>query len=183
MGIFRSLRLVIRTDGDTLAIAAAVRGEVRRVDPALPVSNVKTMEDVLDEAVRPQRFDSYLLGAFAAIALILAAVGVGGVMAYSVTQRIQEIGIRVALGAQRGTIVGMVLRRGMLLAGVGITAGLLASLAGTRIVSTFLFGVGPRDPWTFVIVTLVLAGTALIAILVPAYRASRVDPIVAIHYE
>jgi putative ABC transport system permease protein len=141
------------------------------------------MDDVLEESVSQPRFSSQLTAIFAALALLLAAVGLYGLMAYSVTQRTNEIGIRMALGATRENILGLVLKQGSVLALGGIALGLIASILITRILSNMLFAVSPRDPQTFFAVGLVLAGVALIASYVPARRATRVDPMVALRYE
>jgi putative ABC transport system permease protein len=141
------------------------------------------MDDVLGASVSEPRFSSQLLALFAALALVLAAVGLYGLMAYSVTQRRNEIGIRMALGARREDILRLVLRQGSMLALTGIGLGLIASVFMTRVLSGLLFAVGPTDPQTFLAVALLLVGVALAACYIPAWRATRVDPMVALRYE
>jgi putative ABC transport system permease protein len=153
------------------------------VDPNQPVYDVATMEQRFSQAVAPQRFNALVLGIFAGVAVILAGVGVYGVMAYSVTRRTHEIGIRRALGAQQQDVMRFVLRRGAGLALVGITLGLAGALALTRFLSNLLYGVTVRDPLTFVAVSLILTGVALMACYIPARRAMKVDPMVALRYE
>ncbi|MET0623131.1 MAG: ABC transporter permease [Pyrinomonadaceae bacterium] len=178
-----SLYVAVRTSGDPAALAAAVRREVAAVDPEQPVANVRTMEERLAESVAQRRFNMTLLGVFACVALVLAGVGVYGVMAYAVARRTHEIGIRVALGAQRGDVVRLVLRQGMWLALAGVGAGLAGAYAVTRLMSGLLYGVSPTDPLTFVGVALLLAAVGLLACLVPARRATKVDPMTALRYE
>lgn len=177
------MSLVIRTNGDPTNIAAAMRNEMRSLDKGIPVFNVRTMNDVLDTSVAPRRTPMLLLSAFAAIALLLAMIGIYGVTAYYVTQRTQEIGIRMALGAQMSDVLKLVLRSGMVLALIGIGAGLVGAFALTRLITTLLFGVNPTDVFTFVSVSLCLLVTALIACYLPARRATKVDPLIALRYE
>jgi len=147
------------------------------------LSNIRTLDAIRDASIAQPRFSAQLLGTFAALALILAAVGLYGLMAYSVTQRINEIGIRVALGATRTDVLNLVLRRGALLALYGIAIGLVASLALSRSLGSFLFGVRPTDPLTFSAVAATLAAVALAASYIPAYRATRVDPNTCLRHE
>jgi putative ABC transport system permease protein len=177
------MSFVVRTEGDPMLQAGAVRRVVQDMDPTVPVANVQTMEDVVDGTLAQSRAIALLLGAFAAAALLLAAAGIYGVMAYSVTRRTREIGVRVALGARRGEIVGMVLRQALSLASAGVLAGVVAALGFTRLLASLLYETAPADPVVFAFVVLALAGTALAAALVPAWRASRVDPIVALRCE
>jgi putative ABC transport system permease protein len=149
----------------------------------LPVTQVMTMDDLLSGSVSPRRFSAVLIGIFAGLALLLAAVGIYGVMSYVVGQRTHEIGIRMALGAQRGDVRRLVVNRGVKLAATGVAIGLAGALALTRFLSSLLFGVKPADPFTFAGVALLLAGVAVLACYVPARRAMRVDPIVALRYE
>ena len=178
-----SLYVAVRTSGDAGALAASVRREVAAVDPEQPIANVRTMEERLAESVAQRRFNMTLLGVFACVALVLAGVGVYGVMAYAVSRRTHEIGIRVALGAQRGDVVRLVLRQGMWLALGGVGAGLAGAYAATRLMSGLLYGVSPTDPLTFAGVAALLAAVGLLACLVPARRATKVDPMVALRYE
>jgi predicted permease len=176
-------RLVVRTASDPAATAAAVTEIVHRVDPSLPVTEVTTLDGLLSRSVSARRFSAVLIGMLAGLALILSAVGICGVMSYTVGQRTQEIGIRMALGAQPGKMLALVLGRGARLALLGIAAGVLGALGLTRFLSSLLFGVGTADPLTFVGVAVLLLGVALAACYVPARRAMRVDPLVALRYE
>jgi putative ABC transport system permease protein len=178
-----SLSFVIRTNGEPLGMAAAARNEFRSLDKSLPVFNVRSMNDVLATSVAPRRTPMLLLSAFAGVALLLAMIGIYGVTAYYVTQRTQEIGIRMALGAQMSDVVKLVLKSGMVLALVGVAAGLAGAFALTRLMSSLLFGVKPTDVITFAAVSLCLLVTALIACYIPARRATKVDPLVALRYE
>ena len=177
------MSLVIRTTGEPASLVGAVRNEIHTLDKSIPVFNVKTMNDVLAISVGPRRTPMLLLSAFAAVALLLAMIGIYGVTAYHVTQRTQEIGIRMALGAQMGDVVKLVLKGGMTLALIGIGVGLAGAFALTRLISSLLFGVKPTDVATFVVVSLCLLVTALIACYLPARRATKVDPLVALRYE
>jgi predicted permease len=183
VGSLRSLKLSIRTDVDPEAIAAAVRQEVSRLDPALPVTDVMTMQAVVETSAGPQRFNGVLVSVFAAMALLLAAVGVGGVLGSSVSKRTHEIGVRLALGASRGDVLRLVMGEGLTLAGVGLAFGLPAALVLTRLISTLLFEISPRDPATFALVLAVLVTVAVGACVIPAWRAARVDPGIALRYE
>jgi len=178
-----ALSLAIATSSPPLAVAADVRSVVRRLDREEPITNVRTLEQAVSDSIARPRFLAILLGLFAGMALFLAAVGVYAVMATSVEQRTREIGIREAMGAQRRHILGLVVGQGVKLALAGIGAGLLASLALTRFLSSLLFGVAPWDPLTFVAVALLLAGVALLASALPARRATKVDPMIALRCE
>lgn len=177
------MMFALRTSGDPMAIASDARREVLNVDPLQPVQEVETMEDVLNEFVAQPRFNMVLLGLFAALALVLAAIGVYGVMAYSVTQRTQEFGIRMALGASSGSVLRTVLGQALRMALIGLAAGIAGALVATRALASLLFGVTPADPATFVTIALLLAGFALLASYLPARRATKVDPIIALRYE
>jgi putative ABC transport system permease protein len=177
------MTLVVRAISDPASLAAAVRGKVLEVDRNQPVYDVATMEQRFSNAVAPERFNALIMVIFAGMAVILAGVGVYGVMAYSVARRTHEIGIRLALGARQQDVIGLVLRRGAALALVGITLGLAGALALTRFLSNLLYGVTVRDPLTFVAVSLILTGVALMASYIPARRATKVDPMVALRYE
>jgi putative ABC transport system permease protein len=176
----RSVFVVARTAGDPLSAAGAIRNEIRQMDASLPIANVRSMHEVLAHSLAVPRLTGFLLGAFAAIALALAAVGIYGVVAYLVSQRTHEIGIRLAIGAERSQVLGMVLRQGLLLAAAGIAAGLLGALALTRLMATLLYGVRPNDPLTFAAVATTLLLVALAASVLPALRATRVSPTVAL---
>src|SRR5439155_1068217 len=170
------MNAALRTAGDPRAHASAVRGEVSRLDPELPVTKLRTMEQVLDGSLAPRRLSMWLLSAFASAALLLAALGIYGVMAYAVTRRTREIGIRMALGASRAGVLRGVVTEGMKLVTFGLIGGIAASLALTRLIATMLYGVSPTDPLTFAAVALLLSLVALAANLVPARRAASVDP-------
>lgn len=180
---FNFMALVIHSASDPLKLTGAVRSEILSVDKNQPVYDVKTMQQVVGESVSQPRLYAMLLGVFATLALILAAVGIYGVMSYSVTQRTHEIGIRMALGAQRGDILKMVVGQGMLLAVIGVVTGLVAAFLLTRVMESLLFGVGARDLATFIGIPLVLAAVAFLSSYIPAKRATRVDPMAALRYE
>jgi putative ABC transport system permease protein len=175
--------LVIRTNADPAAITHAAIEEVHKADPNLPVTHVMTLDDLLADSVSPRRFSTVLLGIFAGLALVLAAVGIYGVMSYVVSLRTNEIGIRVALGAQPRDIWNLIVGRASRLALAGIALGLAGALALSRLLVSLLYGVKPADPLTFAGVPLLLAAVALLACYLPARRAMRVDPIVALRYE
>jgi putative ABC transport system permease protein len=172
-----------RTEGDPAALAPAVRRESNAIDPAQPVYRVRTMEEVMAGSIATQRLSATLLTFFAAVALVLAAVGIYGVMSYAVTQRRHEIGVRMALGARPRDVMRMVVGQGMLLTLIGLVVGLAGALALTRVMSSLLYGVSATDPFVFLTVPFALAAVALLANLVPARRAMRVDPLVALRYE
>jgi putative ABC transport system permease protein len=180
---FRSMYLTVRASGDVTALANSIQREVHALDPTIPVYEVKTMDQWLESTVSPRRFNMMLLVIFGALALTLAAIGTYGVISYSVSQRTQEIGIRMALGATQRDVLRMVVGAAMRLALSGVAIGLLAALAATRLMSSLLFGVRSSDPLTFAAVAVILVGTALLATYLPARRATRVDPMVALRYE
>ena len=174
---------VARTASDPAAVAAAMVREIHSVDPTIPVYDIRTMEDRMKGSMARQRFAAIMLGAFAVFALLLAAVGVYGVMSYLVTQGTHDIGVRMALGAQRSSILGLVVRQGLELTGVGIVLGLIGAAALTRVMASLLFGVSAMDVVTFSAVPLILAVTAAFACYLPARRATRVDPVIALREE
>jgi putative ABC transport system permease protein len=175
--------MFVRSALPAATLTAAIRKEVAAIDPHQPLTSVKTMEQVISTTTAPRRFNALLLGVFAAIALLLAALGIYSVISYSITLRTQEIGIRMALGANRPAILRMVLRKGIVLTLNGAAIGLAGAFALTRWMSSLLFGVSASDPATYVIVLLVALGAALLACSIPARRATRVDPLVALRYE
>lgn len=177
------MSLVVRTSGEPTSLTAAVRNEIRQVDKGIPIFNVKTMNEVLAISVGPRRTPMLLLTAFAGVALLLAMIGIYGVTSYHVTQRTQEIGIRMALGAQMRDVVKLVLKGGIALSLIGIGLGLVGAFALTRLLESLLFGVKPTDIATFIVVSLALLFTALVACYLPARRATKVDPLVALRYE
>jgi len=178
-----AMALVLRTDLDPLSLASAVRKEVAQMDKNLPVYAVRTMDDVMTAQVASQRFNAGALAAFAALAVLLAAVGIYGVMAYAIGQRTHEIGVRMALGAEPRTVQGMVLKQGLRLTLVGVGIGVAASFGLTRLLTNMLFGVKPTDPGVFIVVTAALVAVALAACWIPSRRATEVDPVVALRYE
>jgi putative ABC transport system permease protein len=175
--------LAVRTAGPPLAIAPAVQREVRKLDPNQPVADVRTMEDVVDSTVSGARFNMRLLTSFALIAFVLAAVGIYGVISYDVNERMNEIGIRMALGAQPADLLRMVLGQGARMAGLGIAVGVALSLALTRLMSTMLFGVHPTDAYTFAGISALLAVVALVASYLPSRRAMALNPVSALRHE
>ena len=179
----RSMTLVLRTSGNPAALAEPVRAAIREMDPNLPVAEVRSMDDVVGNALSTPTFMSVLLSIFAALALSLSAIGIYGVLSYVVSRRTREIGIRVAIGAGRARVLRMVLSSGVSLAVIGIGAGLILAFAVTRLLGGLLHGVTPVDPATFIAVAVALTGVAAAASLVPAWRASRVDPVVALKSE
>ena len=179
----RTQILIVRSGVGAAALTAAVRREVLALDRNIPLTGIQTMQERAAEVTSRTRFIAVVLGLFAGLALLLAGIGIYGVMAYSVSARTREIGIRMALGAQRADVIRLVLKQGMSLAGIGVGVGLLASLAMTRLMQGLLFGVGANDPVTFSAITLLLLGVAWLACWLPARRATKVDPLVALRRE
>jgi putative ABC transport system permease protein len=179
----RAMTLVLRAAGDAPALAASARAAVRAVDPDMPVFRIATMAEVIDTTLVNRKFVMLLLGQFAAVALVLAGVGLFGVLSYAVSRRTREIGVRMALGARAGDVLAMVVRQGMTLTAIGLVIGACAALAATRAMAGLLFGVGAADPPTYAALALVLAAVALLACWLPARRAARVDPMVALRSE
>lgn len=177
------VNLVVRAASAPSQLTAAIRNEIHSLDKEVPVFNVKTMEQRVSEAAAQPRFRTLLLGIFAALALILASIGIYGVISYSVTQRTHEIGLRVALGAQRSDVFKLIIGQGMKLVLVGVGIGLVGAFVLTRVMSSFLFGISATDPLTFGGITLLLLGVAFLACYLPARRATRVDPMIALRYE
>jgi putative ABC transport system permease protein len=175
--------IVLRTDVDPRSLTGAVRDAVLAVDPEQPVFDMKTMDQRVADAASGTRFNATLLGFFGFVALALAAVGVYGVIAYSVAERTHEIGIRVALGASRGDVAGMVMSQGMAMTAAGLLFGLAGAWVVTRYMSGLLYGIAPRDPATFGVAAGMLGVVALAACYLPARRAMRVDPMVALRHE
>ncbi len=173
----------VRADADPTALVTAVRAALAQVDKNLPMADVSTMDEIMSNSVAQPRLEAVLLGLFGGLAMLLAAVGIYGVMSYSVSQRTSEIGVRMALGAARGDVLLLVCRQGLRLAAVGLAAGLALAFGATRLMSKVLFGVSPTDPLTFGVIIVILAVVALLACYVPARRATRVDPMVALRYE
>ena len=181
--VIRGGFVVVRTTGDPMALAASVRNEIRALDPNLPVANIRPMTEVVSTSLATPRLTGFLMGTFAAIALTLAAVGIYGVLSYLVARRTHEIGIRLAVGADRMQVLTMVLKQGLSLAAGGIAIGMIAAFALTRLMQSLLYEVRPSDPVTFAAVSLALVAVALVASALPAYRATRVSPLIALRTE
>ena len=177
------LDLVVRTDGDPMALLPAVKAQIARLDPAQPVTKVRTLEQVLERSAGPQRLAAQLLAGFAAAALLLAALGIYGVVSYAVSRREREIGVRMALGAQARDVLRMILREGLRLSLLGVVCGIVAALGLARLLAGFLYGVSATDPITYAAVAVSLALVAALASLLPARRATRVDPVVSLRAE
>jgi putative ABC transport system permease protein len=180
---WRSMFLTVKTKGDPLAMANSIRNEVWKIDGDLPVSQIKTMNQLVSESVSTPRTYTMLLGLFGAVAMLLATVGIYGVMSYTVSQRTREIGVRMAMGARRIDVLTMVVKQGMKLSVIGIAIGSIASLAFSWVMSSLLFEVSTTDPLTFVAIAALLTTVALVACYIPAYRATKVDPLAALRSE
>ena len=175
--------MIRASSGDPMSIKKDLQQAVWEVDKDLPVSGVETVERHLSNLVAEPRLYTLLLGVFAGVALILASVGIYGVMSYAVTERRHEIGIRMALGAERRDVLGLVVKQGLMLALIGVAIGLVAAFALTRVMSSLLYGVSASDPVTFAAISVLLTGVALGACFIPALRATKVDPMIALRYE
>ncbi|MBI3695181.1 MAG: FtsX-like permease family protein [Acidobacteria bacterium] len=178
-----TMTFVLRTAGDPMSLVSAARSAVAEIDRRQPVFNIRTAEQYMAEQVQEPRIYMLLLGIFGGIAVALSAVGIYGLMAYSVTQRTHEIGIRLALGAGAGDVLKLVVRHGLALILIGVTTGVAGALALTRLIENLLWGVKPADPLTFAAVSLLLIAVALLACYIPGRRATKVDPLVALRYE
>jgi len=175
--------VVLHCDGNPMAMASVARQELRSLDSLLPAAKIRTMTQVVSNAASARRFNMALLTSFAAVALLLTMLGVYGVVAFLVSRRYREIGIRMALGAQRRDVLGLILQQGMKPVAFGTVAGLAGSLISSRLISSQLYGVSSWDPWTLTSVIALLAATALLACWLPARRAAGVDPMDALRYE
>jgi predicted permease len=177
------MTLVVRTTGEPKAIAPIVREQIRALNANLPIADVQTLREQLELTLLPSRIAAWTLGAFGALALLLAGIGIYGVVSYGAAQRTREIGVRMALGAKEKDVLGLVLWDGLIVIGAGLAIGLLLAAVATRVIASFLYGVGATDPLTFIAVPLLLGSVALLASYVPARRAVKVDPLVALRYE
>jgi putative ABC transport system permease protein len=183
LGSSISLRVAVRGEGDPANLAANLRAAVWGLDRQLALGSVRTMSEVINRSTASRRFNLALLGSFAALALVLAAIGIYGVLAFSVARRTHEIGVRMALGARRGDVVRLVLGQGLRVTGIGIAVGVVGAFGLTRFLHSLLYEVRPTDPPTFLAVLVLLGAVALAASYIPALRATRVDPMVALRYE
>jgi putative ABC transport system permease protein len=175
--------LVVRTAVDPMSLAPSIRNAIWSVDKDQPVSNINAMDEVVSRAVARQRFSMLLLAIFAGLALVLAAVGIYGVMSYSVAQQTRDIGIRMALGAQRSDVLKMTVMQGLKLVALGLVIGMAAAFMLTRVMASLLFGISATDPLTFVTIAVLLLAVAALASYIPALRATRVDPMIALRYQ
>jgi putative ABC transport system permease protein len=180
---FAPMSVVVRTEMAPAYMVPTLTREVQSLDNALPLLHLKTLDEYVDDSVVGTRFETFLLGTFGALAFLLTAVGLYGVISYAVVQRMREMGIRLALGADRAAILGLVVKKGVVLASLGAAIGLAAASLLTRLIANLLFGVGPADPLTFICVPFALITVAMFASYIPARRAARVDPMVALRYE
>ena len=179
----RGMTVAVRTAGEATSMVNTVRQQVWALDRQQPLHNVRTLEQVLAESIARPRFNTLLITILAGVALVLAAVGIYGVISYSVTQRTHEIGVRMALGASSGSVLRLVIGHGMLLAGIGLAVGVVGAFAVTRIMGSLLYGVTATDPLTYIVLVAMLGVIALIASYIPARRAMRVDPVIALRNE
>jgi len=179
----RSLMFAVKMQGDSNSLTAAIVEKLHTLNPSVAIGAVREMQHELDLSVAPQRFNAALVAIYATVALLLSLIGIYGVLAYTVTQQTHDIGVRMALGARRINILGLVLRRGLALAAIGSIVGLAGAFAVTRLMSALLYGVQPHDPVTFASVTLLFVAASVAACLIPARRAMRVDPVIALRHE
>jgi predicted permease len=177
------MTLVVRSASNPSGLVSAVSNSIHSVDPEIPLKDILTMDDLVNNSMSQQRFNMLLLGAFAGLALLLAAIGIYSVLSYSVKRRVQEIGIRLALGARIGDVLRMVVVEGMKPTLLGVVVGIIGAFALGRVLSSLIYGVKSTDPATFLAVAAVLSMVALFASIIPAYRAAKVDPMVAVRYE
>lgn len=175
--------VVVRTAGPPMSVLPVVRQKVHDLDAALPVSTVRTMDEWLSSSAAQPRLNAVLLVIFAAVAMLIAAIGISSVLAYSVNQRTREIGVRMALGSPGARVLRLIVREGMTVVALGVGAGVAGALALSRVLSSLVFDISVRDPLTYVAVAVSLAAVALVACVIPARKASRIDPIVALRYE
>ena len=175
--------LTVRSAQDPRTLTSAIRREIQSIDPDQPIANVRTLETVTADSIAPRRMSMVLLGAFAGIALLLASVGIYGVISYLVVQRTHEIGVRMALGAQRSDVLRLIVGHAAKLVGIGTAIGLVLAFLSTRLLSVLLYNVGAFDLTTFLFVTIVLAAVALLASYIPALRAARADPVAALGHD
>jgi putative ABC transport system permease protein len=180
---YQRMTLVVRASLDPFSLTSAVRAELRAMDPSRPLYDIRTEDDLIAANIAPRRFALTLIGLFAGLALLVASIGIYGVISYSVTESTRELGIRMALGALKSDVLKMVLRRGLRLVSIGIAIGAIGALAGTRVMAGFLFNVSAYDPTTFGAACGIFVAVAVVACLVPARRAARVDPMIALRYE
>ncbi|MGH7654036.1 MAG: FtsX-like permease family protein, partial [Gemmatimonadaceae bacterium] len=178
-----TMQVAVRTSGDPRSYVTAIRNAIHEIDHDIPMSKVNTLDVLVGNSMGQRRLSTVLLGVFAGLALLLASIGIYGVMSYTVTQRTRELGVRVALGASRPSVLGMVMRQGMTITLIGVGIGLVGAFGLTRLIAAQLFDVKATDPATFVTVTMVLVAVAVAATLLPALRATRVDPITALREE
>jgi ABC-type antimicrobial peptide transport system permease subunit len=177
------MRLVVRAKQSQLSLVPAVRAAIREFDPDMPCNEFTTLDHIVEQAISPRRLVTTILSCFSSCALLLAAIGLYGIIAYSVGRRTQEIGIRIAVGAQRGDIMRMIVLEGLALAGLGVMIGLAGAYFVTRMLRSQLYGVTAGDPWTFMITAVILVIVTLLACYVPARHATRIDPMEALRYE
>jgi len=182
-GLLRTFNLVVRSSRTSASLIADLRGIVRNLDPALPVSKAQSLSDMINDSIKPQRFSMTVVMLFAAVALGLAAIGIYGVLAKVISQQAHEIGVRMALGATGGSLIWMVLRRALILMGIGVGIGAAGAFALTRFMAGLLYEIQPTDGVTFFGAAVSLAALAVIASLIPAWRATRIDPLIALRAE